>query len=64
MSRKGEGWYDSDFIKHGKLFKECETRFLDTGSEDDRVYMCEQKSIYMSIALSRANEREYNHEGK
>ena len=57
--KKGGGiWYDSECKKQSKIFKECETKFRDTGSEEDRVYMCEQRSIYR--ALCRTKKREFN----
>ena len=41
----GDQWYDQECVRQCKIFKECESRFWETGSEEDRIFMCQQRSI-------------------
>ena len=56
--RVNQGWYDDECVAQGKLFKEGQIRYYDTGTEECRIWMCTQRSIYRK--LCRLKKREYD----
>ena len=55
---RGQEWYDSQCRSQKEIFRQYELRYYDTGLDEDRVAMCEQRSIYRN--LCRKKKRELN----
>ena len=53
VSDKKNGWYDNDCYKQGKIFKGYESRYWFTGTDEDRVAMCEQRNIYRKLCKEK-----------
>ena len=58
QQNRGQGWYDEQLAQQAKRFGEGERWFHETKTQESRVYMCEQRSIYRRMC--RDKKRTHN----
>ena len=49
----GAKWYDEECKEQSNLFREFQLRHFKTGSEQDRIDMCEQRSRYRKMCRDK-----------
>ena len=56
QGRRKASWYDEACAKQHKVFLECERRFYDERSEENRASMCVERNVYRKICRQKINE--------
>ena len=53
INESREGWYDKECYEQSRIFKEYETIYWETGLEEDRVAMCQQRNVYRRMCRDK-----------
>ena len=52
----GQSWYDKECRIEGDKFKEYQKHYYETGLDEDRIFMCQQRSVYRSKCRDKKRE--------
>jgi len=56
FKQNNSSWYDKDCYEQRKIFEEYEKRYWQTGLDEDRVMMCQQRNFYRKLCREKSTQ--------